>query len=73
MIAARQRFLGREDYGYFEIVAEGDVAVPLGRYKVGSKVRLLGQLWNRKYRNREAQTINETKIIVKEICESEDI
>lgn len=67
VMAARQSFLGRDDYGYFDLVAEGEFAREIVALKIGKKVRLIGQLWNRKFRDREQRAITQTRIVVTQI------
>ena len=70
-IATSQEFLGRNDLGYFEGMFSGERAILAKGLKVGMPVRLTGGLWQRKYRNRRGDWLNETKIIVEEILKLE--
>ena len=71
-LAAKQVFLDRSDYGYFDLIASGDVVRELAGFRVGNLVKLSGCLWQRKYRDRKGHQISETKVIVNNLIKSED-
>ncbi|MBI1861952.1 MAG: single-stranded DNA-binding protein [Deltaproteobacteria bacterium] len=71
-LAARQNLFGREDFGYFEVIATGDNVATASKMRVGTAVSLTGSLWQRCYRNRKGQQVSETKVVLNSLTKVEE-
>lgn len=67
-LAAPQRTPQKDAMGYFEIVLMGELAEGLApTLKIGKTVSVEGTLWHRRYKDRQGNPINETKILASQI------
>ncbi len=65
VLAVPQAFLDLENYGYFEIVVQGEEALSLSHeLKIGKEFGLDGTLWTRKYKGQNQKWIQEFKVIM---------
>jgi len=67
-LAFNQTMMNQEAVGYIDVVAFGPLAEKIAsKMKVGQSIRVLGNLWSRRYRHRTGTVICETKMVGKKI------
>lgn len=64
-LAVPQALLGVENFGYFEVMVQGEEALSLsGELKIGKEISLEGALWTRKYKGQNQKWSQEFKVIM---------
>lgn len=65
VLAVPQTFLDLENFGYFDVVVQGEEALSLSdELKIGKEFGLEGTLWTRKYKGQNQKWIQEFKVIM---------
>ena len=67
-LAVPQALLGVENFGYFEVMVQGEEALSLSHeLQVGKEIGLEGSLWTRKYKGQNQKWSQEFKVILSSI------
>ncbi len=68
VLAVPQQFLDLENFGYFEVLAQGDEALSLpDELKIGKQIAVEGSLWSRRYKDLNQKWLREYKVILSSI------
>jgi single-stranded DNA-binding protein len=64
-LAVVQDVLGKSSVGYHDLLFHGDVAEKsVGSLKIGVSMSVVGELWQRSFKNRKGTKVSETKVVV---------
>ena len=67
-LAVPQEFMAKLSMGAVQVVLSGDAAeTEFPKLRVGSYLRIEGALWQRAYRTRKGERVNEVKVIAREV------
>lgn len=67
-LAVAQKTPQKNSMGYFEIVLMAALAEELApQLKIGKQISVKGNLWGRKYKDRQGNQVSETKILASEL------
>lgn len=65
VIAAKQEGIDKVSVGYFDAICLDREAERLAaELRIGKGIKVMGRLWNRKFKNRSGSWVQETRIVV---------
>ena len=68
VIAAKQEGIDKVSVGYFDAICMDREAERLAsELRIGKEVKVVGRLWNRKFKNRSGNWVQETRIMVNRV------